>query len=395
VKSKNNTDIVKICVVTTSRAEYGLLKNFIKKLLKNKKFKLKLIVTGAHVNNQFGNTINEISSDGFKNFYKINILKKNDSELDAIDTVATCLSKISRVLRKIDPNLLCVLGDRYELLGVCYSATLLKIPICHFQGGEATQGVYDDTVRNCITKMAHIHFAATEVYKNRIIQMGENPKFVFNIGGMGAENLKKNKNLSKFELENFLGLNLSKSTCLLTFHPETLSKISIKEQIKPLFKACLKFKNLNIIITSPGADPGYKTILNEIKKFTNRSSKFIFVKSLGSKKYFSILKYLDFLIGNSSSGLLEFPNLKKPTINIGKRQDGRIKALSVIDCNNDEKSIIKAIKKAQSKNFLNQIKKTKNFYYKKNSSLLAIKILEKINLGKIVPKKFYDINILK
>lgn len=387
--------MIKILVITSTRAEYGLLKNFISLLSKSKKFKLQLIVTGTHLEKEFGYTIQEIKKDRFNNYIKLKYLTGKDTTLSITKSVGFGMYRFGKIFKKIKPDLLVVLGDRYELISVCYAATLARIPICHFHGGEQSQGVIDDVTRNCVTKLSHIHFAATEKYKKRIIQMGENPKNVFNIGGLGAENVKKNNKLSKKVLEKEYNIKISEPFCIVTFHPETLSNIKIELQIRPLLNALANINNLNIIFTSPNADLGYKKIILMIKKFVNKDpKKRFYIKSFG-KNYYSLLAHSEFIIGNSSSGILEFPSFKKPTINIGDRQNGREKALSIIDCNNNKESIKNAINKARSKKFLLKLKNVKNPYDNGPASQKAIKIIESINYKNILIKKFFDINTLR
>ena len=387
--------MIKILVITSTRAEYGLLKNFISLSSKSKKLKLQLIVTGTHLEKEFGYTIHEIKQDGFNNYIKLKYLTGKDTTISITKSVGFGMYKFGKIFKKIKPDLLVVLGDRYELISACYAATLARIPICHFHGGEQSQGVIDDVTRNCITKLSHIHFVATEKYKKRIIQMGENPKNVYNIGGLGAENVKKNNKLSKKLLEKKYNIKISEPFCVVTFHPETLSNIKIELQIKPLLNVLANINNLNMIFTSPNADLGYKKIISMIKKFANKDPKKIFyIKSFG-KNYYSLLAHSEFMIGNSSSGILEFPSFKKPTINIGDRQNGREKALSIIDCKNNKESIKNAINKARSKKFLFKLKNVKNPYDNGLASQKAIKIIENVNYKNILKKIFFDINTLK
>ncbi len=385
--------MIKVSVITSTRAEYGLLKNLAYLLNKSKKFKLQFVVTGTHLEKKFGNTIKEIRKDGFKNLKKLKYLTGGDNTISITKSIGNGMIKFCKIFINNKPDLLIVLGDRYELISSCYSATLLKIPICHFQGGEQTYGATDDVVRNSVTKLSHIHFAATKKYKKRIIQMGENPKYVFNVGGLGCENIKKYNKISKKVLEKKYNIKISEPFCVATFHPETLSNINILNQIKPMLQALRRYKDLRIIFTYPNADIGFKKIISEIKYFVNedKNNRF-FVKSFG-KDYYSLLGYCDFVIGNSSSGILEFPSFKKPTINIGFRQGGREKSLSVINCKNNLQSILIGIKKAKSQKFLEKIKNLRNPYYNGNTSYKSFKILEKINYKDILKKKFYDLKI--
>ena len=385
----------KICVLTATRAEYELLKKILYLLKKSTKFKLELIVTGTHLEKKFGETISQIKKDGFKNFRKFKYLLGNDSVLSITKSVGYGMFKFGKIFRDMKPDLLIVLGDRYELISACYAATLARIPICHLHGGEQTQGIIDDVTRNCITKLSHVHLVATKKYKNRIIQMGENSKYVFNVGGPGVENIKHHKKISKKLLETKYNLKISNSLCLATFHPETLSNKKIELQMTPLLEALSNKKNLDIIFTSPNADFGYKKIMSMINNFIKKDfKKRFYIKSFG-EDYYSIIDHCDFIIGNSSSGILEIPSYKKPSINIGDRQKGREKSLSVIDCKNNKKSIEKAIDKARSKKFLVKLKNVKNPYDNGSTSLKSIKIIENLNYKKILDKKFINLKIFK
>jgi GDP/UDP-N,N'-diacetylbacillosamine 2-epimerase (hydrolysing) len=385
----------KICFVTSTRADYGLFKNLLFLVKNSKSFHLELIVTGTHFKKEFGKTVQEIKKDGFHNFKKIIDFINTDSILSITKSVGFAMYKFGKIFKTMRPDLLVVLGDRYELISSCYAATLAKIPICHFHGGEQTQGVIDEVTRNCITKLSHIHLTANKKYKKRIIQMGEDPKRVFNVGSLGVENIKKNIIRTKEFLEKKYRIKLSRPFCLATFHPETLSEVRIDLQIKPLLESLSNEKNLTVIFTSPGADHGFIKIMSRIKNFVNKDkNNRFFVKSFG-EDYYSLMKYSEFLIGNSSSGIIEYPSYKKPTINIGNRQKGREKAASIIDCKNDKVSIFSSIKKARSKKFLLKLKKLKNPYDQYQVSLKSIKILRNLDYKNILIKKFIDLKNFK
>ncbi len=382
----------KICVVTGSRAEYGLLYWFMKEIKREKNLKLQLVVTGMHLSPVFGNTIKEILKDGFKVNRKVKMLLPNDTPASIAKSVGVGMIKFADVLNDLKPDMLVVLGDRFELISATYAALIARIPVAHFHGGELTEGLIDDATRHSITKMSHLHFVANKVYKKRVIQLGENPKSVFNVGGTGIDNIKKLKLLNKNKLEKKLKIKLKKKNIIVTFHPVTLEVSTAKNSFNELLKALRKKKDINIIFTKTNADTDGRIIIKQIEKFVrenkNRSCCFT---SLGQLNYLSLLQYVDGVVGNSSSGLLEVPTYKIGTINIGDRQGGRLKALSVIDCKTNYKSIIKAINTLYSNKFQKRLKKTINPYGNGGASKKAVKILKRTSLKNIIKKKFYNI----
>lgn len=383
--------IRKICVVTGSRAEYGLLYNLLKELHKDKFFQLKIVATNMHLSPEFGNTYKEIEKD-FKIDKKVETLLSSDSSVGISKSMGLAQISFAEVYDNLKPDIVIVLGDRYEIFSAAICATIAQIPIIHLHGGELTLGAQDDVMRHSITKMSHLHFAATNEYKKRIIQLGENPNNVFNIGGLGIENIKKIKLLSKTEFEQSINFKLGKKNILVTFHPTTLEKKDVSADFKELLIVLEKLKNTNIIFTKANSDIGGRKINLMIDKYVKKNSKnskaFI---SLGQTKYLSALKYVDALVGNSSSGLLEAPSFKIGTINIGNRQNGRIKAGSVIDCKPKRKLLINAFNQLYSKKFKKSLKVVKNPYDNGNSSKKIIKIIKKVNLNNIIKKNFFDI----
>jgi GDP/UDP-N,N'-diacetylbacillosamine 2-epimerase (hydrolysing) len=382
----------KICVVTGTRAEYGLLYWFMKHIKNDKNLKLQLIVTGMHLVPEFGNTINQILQDKFKVDRKIKMLLPGDTPVHIAKSVGIGMMKFADALKDLKPDLLVVLGDRFELISATYPALIARIPVAHFHGGEATEGLIDEATRHSITKMSHLHFVANKVYKKRVIQLGENPKNVFNVGGTGIDNINKLKLLSKKQMESNLKIKFKKKNLIATFHPVTLEASTAKKQFNELLKAFKKNKDINIIFTKPNADTDGRTIIKQIEKFVkeNKSRSCCFT-SLGQLNYLSLLKYVDGVIGNSSSGLLEVPTFKKGTINIGDRQRGRLKASSVIDCDAKERLITKAINTLYSSNFQKKIKKTINPNGTGGASEKAYRIIKKISLKKLIKKSFYNI----
>lgn len=381
----------KICIITGSRAEYGLLKNLILRLKKNKKFKIKLIVTGSHLSEKYGFTLREIKKDSLNIENKINLNFKKDNTIGISNSISLGLNKFVKIFEKLKPDLILVLGDRFEIYTSALAALLCRLPICHIHGGELTEAMLDDAFRHSITKMSHIHFAANQIYKKRIIQLGENPKNVYNVGGLGVDSIKKQKILKKSELEKFLNLNFLKKSILVTFHSETLNRKSTKKNFNELLRALKKIQNTTIIFTMPNHDIDSSIIHSSILKFVKNKRNSFFFKSLGQKVYYSCCKYITCMVGNSSSGLLEMPTFKKFTINIGDRQKGRIKAKSVINCKFNSQEIYKKINFVlKSKNQL-KIKNVKNPYGEGGATDKIISILEKVNLKDILNKRFYDL----
>ena len=384
----------KICIITSGRADYGLLKNLIKKIKTSKKIDYHLSVTGTHLSSKHGNTFNEILSDKLKINSRIKIFENNDTEFGISKAFSIGVIKFSNLFKKVKPNLILVLGDKFEILSSVIAATFNRIPIAHIYGGEETTGAIDNAIRNSITKMSHIHFTATKKYQKRIIQMGENPKFIFHVGAMGIEDFKNIKFRSKKYFKENYNINFEKKTILVCFHPVTLEPYTEKKYIKNILFALKGLKDTNIVFTSPNADHGYKQIDHEIKKFSKNKKNCFYIKSFGRTNFLSCLKLSDIIIGNSSSGIIEAPSLKTITINIGDRQKGRIKSKSVINCNTSAKSIKKLLDKYLKKRFETK----KNFYYnehfKKDSSKIILKILENIKTQNLIKKPFFE-NIKK
>lgn len=382
----------RICIITGSRSDYGILSSFLKKIQIDKYFDLKLIVTAMHLAPKYGNTFKEILKDNVKIFKKVKLPLKDDKVFDISKATATGIIKYTKELSKVKPDLVLVLGDRFESLAFSISSLYLNLPIAHIHGGESTLASIDDAIRHSISKMANFHFVSHITYKNKLISMGENPKNIFVIGSLGAENIKKINFYNRNQIEKKLNLRLSLNNFLFTFHPETKGRDEIHKNIESFSKIILKkFNDAIIIITAPNIDMGNNKILKKIISLSKKNKNNIFFKkSLGKKIYFSLLKHCCMVVGNSSSGVIEVPSFKIPTINIGDRQSGRIKAKSVIDCENNLKSFNKAFKQSLDKNFLKKIRKIKNPYYKKNCSKNLVNILKKIDTQKETTKPFYE-----
>lgn len=379
----------KICFITGSRAEYDLLYHSLLAFKHDKQFDLSIVVTGMHLEKKYGYTYKNILKDGFKISKKIKILSNNNDAQGVTQAVSKGFKKFGIFFKKFKPDLIVVLGDRYELLAPVYTANIFRIPVCHIHGGELSEGVIDENTRHAISKLSNIHFVAHKDYKRNLLQMGEDEKKIFIVGGLGVENLKKIKILSKKKIESLKKFKFLEKNILVTFHPLSLKENSDVKQLENLLSSLKKLKKTRIIFTMPNSDTNNDIFFKKIYKFISDNNNAISFKSLGSQIYLSISKNVDFVIGNSSSGLLEVPSLRIPTINIGERQNLRLKASSVIDCKSDSNSINFAIKKAYSKNFKKIIKKTKNPYDNQTeSSKKILKILKKINYNNLLIKKF-------
>lgn len=379
----------KICIATGTRAEYGLLNPLMSLIKKDKSFELQIVATAMHLSPEFGMTINEIAKDGYKVNEKIEMLLSADTDTAVVKAMGLAMITASEVFKRLKPDLLIILGDRFEMMALATSAYLMNIPIAHIAGGETTEGAFDEGIRHSITKMSSLHFAATDIYKKRIIQLGENPKSVFNVGAIGLDNIKNMKLLSRKELENDLKLSFDGKTALVTFHPVTLEKESPKKQFLQVLNALEKFPEVKLIFTMPNSDTGGREIIEMIKKFTSKRNNVYAFKNLGQKRYLSVLKQVDLVIGNSSSGIVEVPFMRIPTVNIGDRQKGRIMNGSIINTTCEARTIAAAIKKALSKK--RNFAKIKTPYGNGTAAMQMLQAIKK-NINNIsTKKKFYDI----
>ena len=381
----------KICVVTGTRAEYGLLYWLMKEIQLDKELELQLIVTGMHLSPEFGLTYKEIEKD-FKIDKKIEMLLSSDTAVGISKSMGLAQISFSEAYEELRPDILIVLGDRYEIFSAVSAAMIAQLPIAHLHGGETTEGAFDESIRHSITKMSHLHFTAADDYKNRVIQLGENPSKVFNVGGLGIENIKRLKLLSREEFEESINFKLNKKNIIVTFHPVTLEKSTAKDQFQELLNAIDELEDTNIIFTKANSDTDGRIINQMIDEYVSKNSqKAVGFTSLGQLRYLSALQYVDAIVGNSSSGLLEAPSFKIATINIGDRQKGRLKADSVIDCTENKQSIINAIKKSTSPEFINLLQKTENPYGDGCASKRIINEIKNIDLKNVLKKSFYDL----
>ena len=379
----------KICVVTGTRAEYGLLYWLMKEIDADPELGLQIIATGMHLSSEFGNTYQQIESDGFVIDKKIDIELSSDSEVGISKSMGLGVIGFASALDDLNPDLCIVLGDRFEIFSAVSAAMIAKIPVAHLHGGEATEGLIDEPIRHSITKMSHLHFTAAEEYKNRVIQLGEQPNRVFNVGALGIDNINKLKLLSKEAFEKAINFKLGKKNILVTFHPVTLENSTAKIQFKELLDALEELQDTKIIFTKANSDTNGRVINSMIDGYVANHNNTISFTSMGQLNYLSALQFVDAVVGNSSSGLLEAPSFNIGTIDIGDRQKGRIKAKSVISCLSIKKDISKSLNKIYSKAFQDVISNTKNPFGTGGASKNIVNIIKNISLNEIVKKTFY------
>ncbi len=385
----------RICVVTGTRAEYGLLYWTLVALKKDPSIKLQICATGMHMSPEFGLTYHQIEKDGFTIDYKVESLMSSDSGTGIAKSIGIGISGISDAFSQLEPDIVLLLGDRYEILAAAIAAMSLRIPIAHCHGGESTEGLIDESIRHSITKMSHLHFTATKAFEKRVIQLGEQPANVFCFGAMGIEYINKIKFLTKKEIEDKMNFSFLTNNYLITYHPETLEMKESSDKFSELLKALEEIKNNDtlFIFTMPNADNNGRVIIDMINQFvkTNPFNSIAFT-SMGQINYLSTLKFVNAVIGNSSSGLIEAPTLKIPTVNVGDRQRGRIMAKSVISCHTEKNKILHAIKKSSSRDFKARINDFENPYGFQNVSSKIVDILKKVSEKDLLKKKFYNLS---
>ena len=382
----------KICVITGTRAEYGLLYNLMKAIKDNANLELQVVATGMHLSPEFGLTYKEITKDGFTINKKIEMLVSADTPSAISKSTGLGIIGFADAFAELKPDIVILLGDRYETLAVACAAIFQRIPIGHISGGETTTGAFDEAIRHAITKMSWWHFVGANEYKNRVIQLGEDPKRVHLVGGMGVDYIKKTNLLKKHDLQKLLGFNFGKKNILVTFHPVTLENNKSEKQFLELLNFLKTLKNTQIIFTCPNSDTDNKVINQLIEKYVSKySNNSISFTSMGQLNYVSTLQYVDAVIGNSSSGLTEAPTFNIGTINIGDRQKGRLKADSVIDCLPNKESINNAIKKLYSKSFQKKLTFVKNPYGDGDATEKIMKILTNEPMPNDIKKVFYDL----
>jgi len=382
----------KICVVTGTRAEFGLLQYLMEQINCSEQLELQIVATGMHLSPEYGLTYREINKAGFIINRKVEMLLSSDTPVGVTKSIGLALIGMADAFNELSPDFLVLLGDRYEALAAASAAMIARIPIAHIHGGEATEGLIDEAIRHSITKMAHLHFTAAEDYRKRVIQLGEVPDTVFNVGGMAMDHIERMDFLDRAAFESSLKFKLGERNAIVTFHPVTLENLSAEKQFRSLLQALDEFDEMKVIITKPNADTDGRILIKMIDEYVAQNpSKAIAFVSLGQLRYLSALNHVDIVVGNSSSGLLEAPSFKIPTINIGDRQLGRIKAESVIDCEPEKNAIKTAIRRALSNEFRPILRETVNPYGVGGSAESICKILETAEPELLLKKKFYNL----
>jgi len=381
----------KICVVTGTRAEYGLLRWVMEGIIQSPVLELQLIATGMHLSPEFGLTINVIEDDGFHVDRKVEMLLSSDTAVGITKSMGLGIIGFADALEDLKPDLMLILGDRYEIFCAASAAMIARIPIAHLHGGETTQGAFDEAIRHSITKMSHLHFVAAEEYRERVIQLGEEPERVFNVGGLGIDSILRLSLLTREELETALDFKLHRRNLHITFHPVTLEQNTCAKQMDELLAALSELDNTGLIFTMSNADTGGRVLSRQIEDFCHSHSNAKAYTSLGQLRYLSCIQHFDGMVGNSSSGLTEVPCFKKGTINIGDRQLGRLRAASVINCEPDRQAITAALSHLFSDEFQRQLRVTKNPYGDGGASEAVVRILEHQPLDNLLKKRFYNI----
>lgn len=384
----------KVCIVTGSRAEYGLLSKLMKLVSQDPDLKLQVVATGMHLSPEFGFTYKEIEADGIRIDAKVEMLEKSDdSPVGIAKSSARGLAGCAEAFDRLRPDIVVVLGDRFEILAAVQAALFARIPVAHISGGERTEGAIDESMRHAITKMSHLHFVSTEEYRKRVVQLGESPERVFNVGALNVDVIADTALMPREELERSLGVKFKRRNLIATFHPATLEDgVSPAEQFKEMLAALDGLDETFILFTKPNADAGGRSLFPLIDEFVEaRKGMAAAFVSLGRVKYYSALGIVDGVVGNSSSGLSEAPSFKIGSVNIGDRQKGRIRAASVIDCPPEAKAIRTAIDKLYSKEFRDGLENLESPFGKPGASRRILDVLKSADLSGVVKKTFHDI----
>lgn len=382
---------MKICIVTGTRAEYGLLYWLMKEVQADPALELQIIATGMHLSPEFGLTYKEIEKE-FSINKKIEMLLSSDTPIGISKSMGLAQISFAEAYDDLKPDLVIVLGDRYEIFAAASAAMIARIPIAHLHGGETTEGAFDEAIRHSITKMSHLHFVAMEEYRKRVIQLGESPDRVFNVGGLGIENIKRLSLLSREEFEKSINFPLAKKNLLVTFHPVTLENSSAQGQFNELLSALDELQDTHIIFTKANSDTDGRIINQMIDNYVAANpNKSVAFTSLGPLRYLSALKYVDAVVGNSSSGLAETPSFKIGTVNIGDRQKGRVRASSVIDCQPNKGDISRALNLLYEESFKSKLQGAVNPYGDGCASIAIIDVIKKTDFKNIIQKKFFDL----
>ncbi len=382
----------KICVVTGSRAEYGLLSGLMRVIQADTELQLQVIATNMHLSPEFGLTYKDIERDGFRIDKKVQMLLSSDTANATTKSVGLATIGFADAYEDLQPDLIVVLGDRFEILAAVSAALFYKIPVAHLHGGEITEGAYDDCIRHAITKMSHLHFTSTEAYRQRVIQLGEQPERVFYVGAIGVENTKRILPLAKKELEDSIHFSLGGKSMLVTYHPVTLENHTAASQCQNLLDALDEFPNYKVIFTLPNSDTDGRILIQMIQDYVAaHSERCMSVPSLGLKRYLSALRYVDAVVGNSSSGIIEVPSFGIPTLDIGDRQKGRIVSDSVVHCGTDKREIVDGLRIILSREQKDKAKRCLNPYDKENTTQAILDVIKHYPLDNLVHKSFYNI----
>lgn len=384
----------KICVITGTRAEFGLLSGLMRLIQQSENTTLQVVATNMHLSERYGYTYREIEEAGFAIDYKVPMLDESgaDDSTTTIKAMSRALAGFADAYDALQPDLIVVLGDRFEILCAVEAALIKQIPVAHLHGGELTFGAYDDAIRHSITKMSHLHFTSTEEYRKRVIQLGEQPRRVFNVGALGVENIKHVPLMSKEEVERDLQFEIGDRTLLVTYHPVTLSNSNPLNDIQALFDALDELPELHVIFTMPNSDTGGQVIAEAIEQYAaQHADRVRAYKSLGMRRYLSVMKYCAAVVGNSSSGILETPSFHIPTLNIGSRQDGRLAAESVYNCGTSKETISAGLTHVLSSEFCAQAAMAKNPYEKEGTAQEIFDVIATYPLEGIIKKEFYDL----
>ena len=383
----------KICVITGTRAEYGLLRWIMQGIKDDPDLTLQVIATGMHLSPEFGLTYREIEKDGFQIDRKVEMLTSSDTPVGIGKSMGLGLIGFVDALNELNPDLIVVLGDRFEIFAVVAAALVARMPVAHLHGGETTEGAFDEALRHSITKMSHLHFVAAEEYRQRVIQLGEQPERVFLVGGLGIDNIKRLKLLDRAELEASIDFQLGAKNLLITFHPVTLETSTAENQMTELLAALSELKDTQLIFTMPNADTDGRTLIKMVQQFVAQHPNARAYTSLGQLRYLSCVAQVDGVVGNSSSGLAEVPSFKKGTINIGDRQRGRLQAESVINCEPTRQGVAAALVKLYTADFQASLSQVQNPYGEGGASEKVVKTIAHCALDGIAKKSFYDLPV--
>lgn len=380
----------KICVITGTRADYGLLYWLMHEIDDDPILQLQVVATGMHLAPEYGLTVGAIEADGFSIDARVEMLVSSDTPVGMAKSTGLGVIGFADVFARLQPDIVVLIGDRFEMFAAAQAALVARLPMAHIHGGELTLGAIDDTLRHCMTKMSHFHFVSSEPYRERVIQLGERPERVFNVGAPGLDHVTRLKLLSRDELENELGWGFGQLNFIVTYHPATLEPEEPEAATISLLEALDAFPHAKLVITAPNADAGGRSIRKLLEGYAaERADRVLFETSLGQVRYLSTLKLVDAVIGNSSSGIIEAPLFRTPTVNIGNRQDGRLKAQSIIDCAKDKNSIVQAIQAVLDKEFQQSLQDVVSLYGAGNASVAIMEYLKNVPLDQVV-KRFYD-----